>query len=194
MIGQPFPPAPQNSNEPSPFKQPSGGSPRVNLGTENNSYVVNNDCGAPQPGVIPPLQPLAYASPAVELDCKGCFPATVRKRRTWAWVGLGIGVFVILGAIVDSGGAVEALRSLMIGGTMALPGAWWLRCERQDCQALAEWEERATRNQELKQEARRRVRRRCTRHGEGRRPKPADRKWPMIAIAAVALLIVGGAL
>ena len=194
MTSQPFPPVPQDPKESNAPQQPAGGSSRVNFGTENHSYVVNNYYAAPQPSAIPPLQPQAWAVPAVELDYKERTPATVRKRRTWAWVGLVIGGFVILGSIVDPGGALEALSGLMIGSAMAVPGVWWLRCERQDRQALAEWEERAARNRELKQMLGGEYDAVVRGMGEDPRPTPMDRKWPMVAALAVALLIVGGAL
>ncbi|SDR82985.1 hypothetical protein [Corynebacterium timonense] len=192
MTSQPFPPVPQESNEPNTFPPSAGGSSRVNFGTENHSYVVNNYYAAPQPSAIPPLQPQVWAVPPVERDYKGRTRAAVRKRRTWAWVGLIIGGMVIFGSIVDFRGVLETLSGLMIGAAMVVPGAWWLRCERQDRRALAEWEERVARNRELKQMLGGEYDAVVRGMGEDRRPAPMDRKWPIVAALAVALLIVGG--
>ena len=192
MDNQPQPFGPRNPFGPNPVSPENTGSTRINYGVENNSYVVNNYFGPAETAQAPapePVQPAAVSEPT---DYLGRTAHTVRKRKRWAWAGIILGAMMLLGSITGGGGAAGFLSGIFIGGAMFLPGYWWHRCERADRTALAEWEKRTQTNSQLKEMLGDEYATVTRGMGTDPRPEPVDRKWPMIATAAVVLAVVGG--
>ncbi|MEX3505628.1 hypothetical protein [Corynebacterium sp. LK2510] len=118
----------------------------------------------------------------------------VRRRKMWAWVGVVLGGVVMFGAITDPESVADFLGSLLAGAAFAVPGAWWLYCEREDRRALEEWQQRAKRNAELKQMLGSEYETIARGMGDDPRPEPMDRKWRYLIGAAVALVLLSGML
>lgn len=113
-----------------------------------------------------------------------------------AWTGLVLGGLMVVAAIGTFGsGVLESVAMAMIGLAMAVPGGWWIFCERKD-------RTHAEEDFQLDRQAALAAQSMSGYVSPGALSPltwdtpltPFTRRWPVVGAVSVALLIAGGAL
>lgn len=140
--------------------------------------------------------PIVLPSPSRPTLTEPSYVAAPVWKPVLAWAGLVMGGLVVVAAVGTVGdGVLESLAMTLIGLAMAIPGAWWLHCERAD-RTHAEEDYRLDRQAAL---AARSMAGYVSADALGpltwHTPlTPFARRWPLVGGASAALLVVGGVL
>ncbi|MEJ6548826.1 MULTISPECIES: hypothetical protein [unclassified Corynebacterium] len=107
---------------------------------QDRRYSAQNPYGQPGGGIPEDVSSYVSATAANPRERLRRYRPTLTKKIL-AWTGVVLGVLLVLTLLTSEAGnlVADALLSVGFGAMMAVPGAYWLLCNRRDTRIVSDW-------------------------------------------------------
>lgn len=114
-----------------------------------------------------------------------------KGQKALVWVGLFLGVVLAVGGSLVGQTLYQTLGFILIGFGFLFPSLWWMHCETKDRKNLQHYEDTMRANKDLSCYLADSEQHLLEGVAAPLTPRMTDRRWPLIALASIGLMVLG---
>lgn len=114
-----------------------------------------------------------------------------KGQKALVWVGLILGVVLAVGGSLVGQTLSQTLGFILIGFGFLFPSLWWMHCETEDRKNIQHYEDTMRANEDLSRYLADSEKHLLEGVAAPLTPRMTDRRWPLIALASIGLMVLG---